>query len=119
MKELKKIEKQFFKFLKPDPEHEKYMTEIEITEKLFHQEEAVYIPFGWISYFLAMEGGKPVLYAQAVSRMDLNSIYIFDENGYESYDIFFGDHKDIQEKYRNQRRKVKPYRKMRGPWGLK
>ena len=119
MKELKKIEKQFFKFLKPDPEHEKYMTEIEITEKLFLQEEAVYIPFRWINYFLAMEDGKQVLYAQAVSRMDLNSIYIFDENGYESYDIFFGDHKDIQEKYRNQRRKVKPYRKMRGPWGLK
>ena len=118
MNELKKIEKQFLKFLKPDRKQDKYIREIEITEELFTYEEAAYIPFRWISYFLAMEDGKPVLYANAVSRMDLNSIYIFDENGHKSYDIFFGDNMDIQKKYQNHRRKVKPFEKMREPNGM-
>ena len=41
--------------------------------------------------------------------MDTDSICFVDEDGYKCYDVFFGDHKDISEKYYSQLRKVKRY----------
>ena len=110
MYDLEKLEKKFHEFIKPSPDV-KYpdLSEIKITEKLLEEQESVYIPFGWITYFLVIEDEKPVIYAHAVSRMDVNSICFIDEDGYECYDIFYGDHEDIQEKYRSHRRKGNPF----------
>lgn len=107
MHDLKKLERKFHEFLKPNPEARlPDLSEIKITEKLLEQSEMVYIPFGWVTYFLVIEDERPVIYAHAVSRMDLNSICFIDEDGHECYDIFYGDHKDIQEKYRSRSRNV-------------
>ena len=73
------------------------------------KEEAFYIPFGWISYFLVIEDEKPVVYANACSRMDLNIVAFIDENGYEDYDIWAGDHPDMRDKFNIHAGKVKRF----------
>ena len=72
MQDLKKVEEKFHEYLKERLDEKIYLIdELKITEELLEKEEAFYIPFGWISYFLAIEDGKPLVCANACSRMDL------------------------------------------------
>ena len=105
MYDLEKLEKKFHEFIKPSPDA-KYpdLSEIKITEKLLKERETAYIPFGDVTYFLVIEDEKPVIYAHAVSRMDLNSICFITEEGYECYDIYCGGHEEIVEKYFSHQR---------------
>jgi hypothetical protein len=110
MHDLKKVEEKFHEYLKTRLNEKTYrIDEIKITEELLEKQEAFYIPFGWISYFLVIEDGKPEVYANACSRMDLDMIAIIDENGYEDYDVWGGDHPDITRKYRSHAGKVKRF----------
>lgn len=110
MYDLKKVEEKFHEYLKERLNEKTYrIEEIKITEKLLKKEEAFYIPFGWISYFLVIEDEKPVVYANACSRMDLDIIAIIDENGYEDYDVWDGDHPEIIKKFNTPRQKVKRF----------
>ena len=110
MYDLKKVEEKFHEYLKERLNEKTYrIEEIKITEKLLKKEEAFYIPFGWISYFLVIEDEKPVVYANACSRMDLDIIAIIDENGYEDYDVWAGEHPEIIKKYRTHSQKVKRF----------
>lgn len=110
MYDLKKIEENFHKYLKTGIKEEDYnFNEIKITERLLKKQEAFYIPFGHISYFLAIEDEKPVLYAHISSRMDLDIVCIVDENGYEDFNFWCGDHKEVGEKYSTHLKKVKKF----------
>lgn len=110
MYDLKKVEEKFHEYLKERLNEKTYrIEEIKITEKLLKKEEAFYIPFGWISYFLVIEDEKPVVYANACSRMDLDIIAIIDENGYEDYDVWDEDHPEIIKKFNTHRQKVKRF----------
>ena len=110
MYDLKKVEKKFHEYLKSRLNDKTYrIDEIRITEELLKQEKAFYMPFGWISYFLVIEDGKPAVYANACSRMDLDIIAVIDENGYEDYDVWDGDHPDIIKKYRRHASHVKKF----------
>lgn len=113
---LKKIENNLYELLNK-LFHQNYYErdEIKITEELFEQQEAVHVPFGFLSYFLVMEDKKPVLYVHVATRMDIDSIGFVDENGDEGYDVFFGDHKDIVEKYNAQSQKVKKFKELKMP----
>ena len=113
---LKKIENNLYELLNK-LFHQNYYEkdEIKITEELFEQQEAVHVPFGFLSYFLVMEDKKPVLYVHVVTRMDIDSIGFVDENGDEGYDVSFGDHKDIVEKYNTQSQKVKKFKELKIP----
>ena len=62
-----------------------------------------------------MEDEKPALYVNVATRMDIGSIGFVDENGDEGYDVFFGDHKDIVEKYYVQFQKVKRFKDLKMP----
>lgn len=98
--DLKKVEDKFYEFLeKLFPGNPYERDEIKLTEELLEQEEALYIPFGFLSYFLVIEDEKPILYVHIATRMSINSIGFIDENGDEGYDISDGDHKDIMEKF--------------------
>lgn len=112
MYDLKKLEKKFHEFIHVDeyPDRE----EIRITEDLLERQEALYIPFGEMRYFLVIEDEKPVLYVHAISRMDLNSICFIDEDGYRCYDIFMGENKEMYDKYRRGRRGVKMPDRLKG-----
>lgn len=110
MYDLKKVEEKFHEYLKARLNEEIYrIEEIKITEELLEKEEAFYIPFGWISYFLVIEDEKPVVYANACSRMDLDTVAFIDENGYEDYDVWCGDNPDAGKRYGAQVRKVKKF----------
>lgn len=110
MHDLKNVEEKFHEYLKERLNDKTYrIDEIKITEKLLEKEEAFYIPFGWISYFLVIEDGKQTVYANACSRMDLDIIAIIDENGYEDYDVWAGDHPDIIKKFNTHRQNVKRF----------
>ena len=75
MYDLKKVEEKFHEYLKARLDEKVYrIDEIRITEELLEKEEAFYMPFGWISYFLVIEDEKPVVYANACSRMLLHSL---------------------------------------------
>jgi len=113
---LKKIEDNLYELLNK-LFHQNYYErdEIKITEELFEQQEAVHVPFGFLSYFLVMEDEKPVLYVHVATRMDIDSIGFVDENGDEGYDVYFGDHKDIVEKYNTQSQKVKKFKELKMP----
>ena len=88
MHDFRKVEEKFHEYLKSRLNDEVYrIGEIKITEDLLVQEKAFYISFGWISYFLVIEDEKPVVYANACSRMDLDMIAFIDENGFEDYDV--------------------------------
>ena len=110
MYDLKKVEENFHEYLKDRLIKDIYrIDEIKITEELLEQQEAFYIPFGWISYFLVIEDEKPVVYANACSRMDLDVVAFIDENGYEDYYVWAGDHPEMSKKYDNHARKVKKF----------
>ena len=110
MYDLKKVEEKFHEYLKSRLNEEIYrIDEIEITEELLEQQKAFYIPFGWISYFLVIEDEKPVVYANACSRMDLDTIAFIDENSYEDYDVWAGDNPEISKKYGSHVRFVKKF----------
>ena len=81
MHDLKKVEEKFHEYLKARLDENTYhIDEIKITEELLEKEEAFYISFGWISYFLVIEDEKPVIYANACSRMDLDVVAFIDDN---------------------------------------
>ena len=110
MYDLKKVEKKFHEYLKARLVGGVYrIDEIKITEGLLEKEEAFYIPFGWISYFLVIEDEKPMVYANACSRMDLDVVAFIDENGYEDYDLWVEDNPDIYKKYDIHAKKVKKF----------
>ena len=110
MHDLRKVEEKFHEYLKSRLNEESFrIDEIKITEDLLEQEEAFYIWFGSLSYFLVIEDGKPVVYANACSRMDLDVIALIDETGYEEYDLWDGNHPDASERYRVHARNVKKF----------
>lgn len=110
MHDLKKVEEKFHEYLKARLDENTYhIDEIKITEELLEKEEAFYISFGWISYFLVIEDEKPVVYANACSRMDLDVVAFIDENSYEDYDVWCGENPEIARKYHSQSRKVKKF----------
>ena len=110
MYDLKKVEEKFHEYLKSRLNDEVYrIDEIKITEDLLKQEKAFYIWFGSLSYFLVIEDEKPVVYANACSRMDLDVIAFIDENGYKEYDVWEADHSEIFERYSAHERKVKKF----------
>lgn len=47
--------------------------------------------------------------ANAFSRMDLDVIAFIDENGYEDYDVWDGNHPDMIGKYGDYAKKVKKF----------
>ena len=110
MYDLKKVEEKFHEYLNSRLNEERYrIDEILISEELLEKEAAFYIPFGWVSYFLVIEDEKPVVYANACSRMDLDIVAFIDENGFEDYDVWGSANPDIYRKYRAQQRKVKRF----------
>ena len=110
MYDLKKVEQNFHEYLKSRLNDEVYrIDEIKITKDLLKQEKAFYIWFGSLSYFLVIEDEKPVVYANACSRMDLDIIAFIDENGYKEYDLWEADHPEIIERYSAHERKVKKF----------
>lgn len=110
MHDFGKVEEKFHEYLKSRLNDEVYrIGEIKITEDLLVQEKSFYISFGWISYFLVIEDEKPVVYANAFSRMDLDMIAFIDENGYEDYDVWGGDHPEMSERYRVHAHGVKKF----------
>ena len=80
MYDLEKLEKRFYEFIKIDKYPDK--DEIRITEDLLKRQEALYIPFGEMRYFLVIEDEKPVIYVHGFSRMDVDSICFIDEDGH-------------------------------------
>ena len=111
MYDLKKVEDKFHEYLKSRLIKGVYrIDEIKLTEDLLEQQEAFYIPFGWISYFLVIEDEKPVVYVNAISRMDLDVIGFVDENSYEDYSLWDKDFdKEIAKRYRNAFDNVKKF----------
>ena len=110
MYDFKKVEEKFHEYLKSKLNEEIYrIDEIEITEELLEQQKAFYIPFGWISYFLVIENEKPVVYANACSRMDLDVVAFIDEKGYEDYYVWAGDYPDMSKRYSVHASKVKKF----------
>ena len=110
MYDLEKLEEKFHEYLKARLNEEIYrIDEIKITEDLFEKEEAFYISFGWVSYFLAIEDGKPIVCANACSRMDLDVVAFIDENGYEDYDVWDGDPEGMYGRFHDHAEKVKRF----------
>ena len=110
MHDFDKVEEKFHEYLKSRLNDEVYrIDEIKITEDLIKQEKAFYISFGWVSYFLVIEDEKPAVYANACSRMDLDVIAFIDENGYEDYDVWDGDHPEMSERYSVHAGEVKKF----------
>ncbi len=110
MYDLKKVEDKFHEYLKSRLKEETYLIdEIKITEDLLTQQKAFYIWFGHLSYFLVIEDEKPVIYAHASSRMDLDIIAFIDEDGFKEYDLWDGGHPEVIERYRAHASKVKRF----------
>lgn len=110
MNDLKKVEEKFHEYLKARLNEDIYrIDEIKITEDLLKQQKAFYIPFGWISYFLVIEDERPVVYANAVSRMDLDTVAFIDEDGYEDHDVWGGDNPDMSRRYRSSFQNVERF----------
>lgn len=113
MHDLKRLEEKFHEFIGADDGYDK--SEIRITEELLERKEMLYIPFGYMTYFLVIEDEKPVLYVRAVSRMDLNSICFVDEEGFRCHDVFMPESNEgIREKYKRHARNVKRSWNMKG-----
>ncbi len=111
--DLTKLEEKFWEFIKADEHYDK--NEIIITEELLTQAETLYIPFGHMDYFLVIEDEKPVIFAHAISRMDLNSICFINEDGWQCHDIYYlGENRNIWEKYHSHRSNVKRAPIMKG-----
>lgn len=110
MHDFKKVEEKFHEYLKSRLNEEVYrIDEIKITEELLERQEAFYIPFGWVSYFLVIEDERPVVYANACSRMDLDIIAIIEEDGFEDYDLWAEDKPEMSKRYRTHAGKVKRF----------
>lgn len=110
MYDLKKVEKKFHEYLKARLDEKVYrIDEIKITEELLKKEEAFYMPFGWISYFLVIEDDKPVVYANACSRMDLDVVAFIDEDGYEDYDAWGNENPEISGRFASHARYVERF----------
>ena len=112
MYDLEKLEKRFYEFIKIDKYPDK--DEIRITEDLLKRQEALYIPFGEMRYFLVIEDEKPVIYVHGFSRMDLDSICFIDEDGHRCYDVSMGNNREISDRYRRARRGVRRYDRLKG-----
>ena len=111
MHDLKKLDDKFHEFLKSGLNEKDYdFDEIEITENLLDEKKAFYIPFGYLTYFLVIEDGKPVVYVNAATRMDTDAICFVDEDSYECYDVFLGNNREISEKYYSHSKKVKKFK---------
>ncbi len=111
MHDLKKLDEKFHEFLKNGLNAKDYnFDEIEITEKLLDEKKAFYIPFGYLTYFLVIEDGKPVVYVNAATRMDTDTICFVGEDSYECYDVFLGNNRKISEKYYSHSKKVKKFK---------
>ena len=110
MNDLKRLEEKFHEYLRArlDENHFR-IDEIRLNEDLFKQQDAFYIPFGHVTYFLVSEDGRPVVYARASSRMDLDTVAFIDENGYEDYDVWMGENPEISKRYRNGARNVRRF----------
>ena len=110
MVDLKKVEEKFHEYLKARLDEKIYrIDEIRITEDLLEKEAAFYILFGWISYFLVIEDGMPAVYANACSRMDLDTVAFIDEDGFEDYDVWGGYNPEMGRKYGNHARNVERF----------
>lgn len=110
MYDLKKVEEKFHEYLKARLDEEIYrIDEIRITENLLEKEEAFYIPFGWISYFLVIEDEKPVVYANACTRMDLDVVAFIDEDGFEDYDTWGNENPEMSGRYGIRSRNVERF----------
>ena len=108
---MKKLEENFHEFLKTGLNEKHYNIDgIELTEELLKQQEAFYIPFGYMSYFLVIEDEKPVLYVHASTRMDIDLMCFVDEDSYECYDVFFGNNRTMRDKYFNHLKKVNKFK---------
>ena len=117
--DLKKLEKKFHEFLNKGKVKGFKKNEIELTEKLLEQQEALYVPMGYLSYFLVIEDEKPVLYVHIATRWDDDTICFVDETGFECYDVYFGDHKEVSERYYNHFKTVKKFKEIKLPEKLK
>lgn len=110
MTDFKNIEEKFHEYLKEMQDENTYrIDEIRITEDLLERQEAFYIPFGWMSYFLVIEDGKPAVYANACSRMDLDTIAFIYEDHYDEYDVWAGDHREMSRKFISRSNNVKGF----------
>ena len=78
-----------------------------IREELFDMKEIIEVPFGSIIYFLALEGGNPVLYVEIASRMGSDDLYIIKDDSYECYDIYDGYPPEIKDKYFGNLKNIK------------
>ena len=58
-------------------------------------------------YFLALEGGNPVLYVEIASRMGSDDLYIIKDDSYECYDIYDGYPPEIKDKYFGHLKNIK------------
>ncbi len=113
---FEKLEDNLYELLNKLFHHNYYeRDEIKISEKLLEQQEALHVPFGFLSYFLVIDDEKPVLYVRVATRMDIDSIGFVDENGDEGYDVFSGDHRDIVEKYNAKLQNVKKFKELKMP----
>ena len=105
--ELKRIEEKFHELLRTGLDDEVYDIDgVEVTESLFSKSDGFIIPFGFMHYFLAIEGDKPLLFLNVATRMDTDSICIIDGDSYDCYDVFLGEHKDIIERFHDHLRKL-------------
>ena len=84
--DLKKIEENFHMLIKDFYLREENIGDYDysfpkVTGDLFVREDFNRVPgmYGGFFYFLKLEGGKPVLYVNASSRMDLDELIIIDE----------------------------------------
>lgn len=110
MYDLTKVEEKFHEYLKSRLDENKYrIDEIRITDDLLEKEEAFYMPFGWISYFLVIENGKPFVYANACSRMDLDTVAFISEEGFKDYDTWGDANPEMWKKYMNHAQNVERF----------
>ena len=78
-----------------------------IREELLEMREIIEVPFESISYFLALEDEKPVLYVEIASRMGSDNLYVIKDNSYECYDIYDGYPPEIKDKYFEHEKNIK------------
>ena len=103
--DLGKLEEKFWQFINADEYYDK--NEIRITEELLTQVQTLFIPFGHMRYFLAIEDEKPVIYAHVSSRMDMKRVFLIDEDGWKGFDVNGpGKNEDMLEKYHAHLRSV-------------
>lgn len=114
MNDLKKVEEHFHEFLKAAlREKPSRIDAIKLTEELFEQEEAFLIPFGFVSYFLGIEDGKPVAYVGMSTRMGIDFICFVDEDGYDVHDAIDGCDPEASRRYGEHSKNVKRFKEVK------